>query len=105
MFTARPVQRSSISDVSYTSTWYHTATDPNDPLIDLYGVYDADKLSLGVSGPGALYYGNGKNWYTDVLEHHGGANVFIRKSAFKKFLQLSLCPKPHCPNGFQYSIG
>ena len=99
------IQKSSISDVNYGSRWWQRPGNAGDPLIDLYGTDSVNKVQPGGPAPGMLYVENGRTDYTHLVEHHGGANVFIRRSSFKKSLQPSLCPKAHCPKGFQYSIG
>ena len=94
-------KKSSVSDLEYSG---HDAY--NKLVIDMLPLSNSDSHHRdGTTGPGIVYREDSSTLLTDSLAANGGSNVFIRKSNKKKSVQPSLCPKSHCPEPFQFSIG
>ena len=74
-------------------------------LIDLLPETHQDFYVRNATGPGIIYKENDATDLTSTIDKNEGANVFIRKSNEKKMVKPSVCPKAHCPDSFQYSIG
>ena len=99
-------QKSSVNDVEYPGHLLHDPEAGAGLTIDLFPFSSPNFYKWeGSVGNGVLYREGEAANRTGMLEKHGGANVFIRKSKERKMVKPSNCPKSHCPAPFQYSIG
>jgi acetylornithine deacetylase/succinyl-diaminopimelate desuccinylase-like protein len=74
--TPRTIESSSTSCLPYEAKWYNRSGNSEDPWLSLTDHHTA-------IGAGDILYGGrgyGGGHASNVLPHHNGANVFIRKS-------------------------
>ena len=74
-------------------------------VIDILSLEDSNFHGQNATGPAVVYKEGGATDLTSIIKANEGANVFIRRSNERNMVKPSVCPKTHCPDSFQYSIG